>query len=162
MPYLEKHYRVFTDRARTAIAGLSMGGSQTLNISIPHLDRFAYVGVYSSGLIGEFPGAAGPGRGGRGDRGNAAVPPAAPTSTANGPSLESRNQTMLDNAALKKGLKLLWFSTGKDDGLITTTRATVDLLRKHGFSPVFEESTGAHTWINWRNYLNVFVPQLFQ
>ena len=31
MPYVEKHYRVLTDRANTAIAGLSMGGGQTLN-----------------------------------------------------------------------------------------------------------------------------------
>jgi enterochelin esterase-like enzyme len=152
MPYVEKHYRVFTDRAHTAIAGLSMGGSQSLNISIPHLDRFAYIGVYSSGLIGEFPGG----------RGAVAVPAAAPASTGSGPNWETRNQATLDNASLKKGLKLVWFSTGKDDGLITTTRATVDLLKKHGFSPVFEESTGAHTWINWRNYLNVFAPQLFQ
>jgi enterochelin esterase-like enzyme len=163
MPYVEKHYRVFTDRARTGIAGLSMGGSQTLNISIPHLDRFAYIGVYSSGLIGEFPGTTGPGgRGARGDGGATAVPPIAPSSISSGPNWETRNQPMLDSAALKKGLKLMWLSTGKDDGLITTTRATVDLLKKHGFSPVFEESTGAHTWINWRNYLNVFAPQLFQ
>jgi enterochelin esterase family protein len=49
-----------------------------------------------------------------------------------------------------------------DDGLIATTRATVDLLKKHGFEPVFKESPGAHTWINWRNYLNEFAPQLFQ
>ena len=45
---------------------------------------------------------------------------------------------------------------------ITTTQATVDLLKKHGFSPVFKETPGGHTWINWRNYLNEFVPQLFQ
>ena len=38
----------------------------------------------------------------------------------------------------------------------------MDLLKKHGFNPVFEESTGAHTWINWRSYLNVFAPQLFK
>jgi len=69
---------------------------------------------------------------------------------------------MLDNAGLKKGLKLVWFSTGKDDGLIGTTRSTVDMLKKHGFNVVFEESPGGHTWINWRNYLNVFAPQLFQ
>ena len=32
---VEKHYRVLTDRANTAIAGLSMGGGQTLNIAMP-------------------------------------------------------------------------------------------------------------------------------
>lgn len=75
---------------------------------------------------------------------------------------ESANAKMLDNPSLKKGVKLLWFATGKEDGLITTTQATVDLLKKHGFTPVFKESPGGHTWINWRNYLNEFVPQLFQ
>lgn len=68
----------------------------------------------------------------------------------------------LDNAATRKGLKLFWFSTGKDDGLITTTTATVDMFKKHGFAPVFLESPGAHTWLNWRNYLIEFTPQLFQ
>ena len=55
MPYIEKHYRVLTDRANTAIAGLSMGGGHTLNVAIPRLERFAYIGVYSSGLLGAFP-----------------------------------------------------------------------------------------------------------
>jgi enterochelin esterase-like enzyme len=146
MPLVEKRYRVMTDRAHTAIAGLSMGGSQTLNIAIPNLQRFAYIGVYSSGLIGEA--------GGRGAASAAATP--------NPNSWENRNLAMLDNAGLKKGLKLVWFSTGKDDGLIGTTRSTVEMLKKHGFSVVFEESPGGHTWINWRNYLNAFAPQLFQ
>ena len=156
MPLVEKRYRVMTDRAHTAIAGLSMGGSQTLNIAIPNLQRFAYVGVYSSGLIGEVGGA-----GGRGGRGAAPAPDPAPA-VPNPNSWENRNLATLDNAALKKGLKLVWFSTGKDDGLITTTRDTVDMLKKHGFNVVFEESPGGHTWINWRNYLNIFAPQLFQ
>ena len=68
----------------------------------------------------------------------------------------------LDNAGARKSLKLVWFSTGIDDGLISTTRSTVEMLKKHGFTPVFKESPGAHTWINWRNYLNEFAPQLFQ
>ena len=59
-------------------------------------------------------------------------------------------------------LTLVWFATGVDDGLITTTRASVEMLKKHGFTPVFKETPGAHTWINWRNYLNEFAPQLFQ
>jgi len=69
---------------------------------------------------------------------------------------------MLDNAGLKKGTRLIWFSTGVDDGLIANSRNSVDLLKKHGFNPVFKESPGAHTWINWRNYLNEFAPQLFR
>ena len=145
MPYAESHYRVHADRLRRAIAGLSMGGGQTLNIAIPHLDKFAYIGVYSSGIFGIVPSGRGP------------APEAVP-----GPTWEQQHLAELDNAAARKGLKLLWFSTGVDDGLITTTRATVDLLKKHGFEPVYKESPGAHTWINWRNYLNEFAPQLFQ
>jgi enterochelin esterase family protein len=161
MPYIEKHYRVMTDRAHTAIAGLSMGGSQTLNIGIPNLGRFAYIGVFSSGLFGEFPA---PPRGGRG-RGAAAAPPTTPEAppAPNPNSWENRNLAMLDNSSLKKGLKLLWFDIGKDDNVIgTTAPLTVELLKKHGFNPVFEHSEGGHTWINWRNYLNIFAPQLFQ
>jgi enterochelin esterase family protein len=69
---------------------------------------------------------------------------------------------MLDNASLKPGLKLLWFGTGSDDGLIPTSKATVAMLQEHGFKPVFHESAGGHTWLNWRDYLNIFAPQLFQ
>lgn len=145
MPFVEKHYRVRTDRQSRAIAGLSMGGSQTLNIAIPNLDRFSYMGVFSSGLLGSF--------GGR--RGGATNAPA-------GPTWEEQHKAVLDNAKLKKGLKLVWFATGKDDFLIATSRGTVEMLKKHGFNPVFNETSGAHTWINWRNYLIEFAPQLFQ
>jgi|ERR1043166_1586310 enterochelin esterase family protein len=143
MPYVEKHYRVYQDRSHRAIAGLSMGGSQTLNIAIPHLDQFAYTGVFSSGLFGDF-----------GRRGTNAAP--------TGPSFEERNREMLDNPKLKKGLKLVWFSTGKDDFVLESTKGTVGMLKKHGFEPVYIESSGGHTWINWRNYLNEFAPQLFR
>lgn len=74
---------------------------------------------------------------------------------------EEQNKATLDNPALKKDLKLFWFSTGKDDGLIATSKATVELFKKHGFNATFEESPGAHTWINWRNYLDEFAPKLF-
>ena len=152
MPYVEKNYRVLTDRASTAIAGLSMGGMQTLEVAIPRLERFAYIGVYSSGLIGAFPNA---GRGGG--------TPAAATTAPSGPiDWEKTHAGKLDDANLKKGLRLLWFGTGKDDFLLSTTNATVDLFKRHGFQPVFVESPGGHTWINWRNYLSEFAPQLFR
>jgi enterochelin esterase family protein len=145
MPYVEQNYRVYKDRQHRAIAGLSMGGSQTLNIAIPNLEKFSYVGVYSSGLIGAFGGRGGP---------SASAP--------SGPTWEERHLAALDDAKAKKGLALLWFSTGKDDFLLNTTTSTVEMLKKHGFNPVYHESSGGHTWINWRNYLNEFAPQLFR
>ena len=75
---------------------------------------------------------------------------------------EQTNAAKLDDANLKKGLRLFWFATGKDDGLITTTKATVELFEKHGFKPIFKETPGAHTWLNWRAYLTEFAPLLFQ
>ena len=147
MPYVEKNYRVLTDRQSRAIAGLSMGGNQTLNIAIPHLDKFAYIGVFSSGII---------------SAGRGAAPSADTASAPFAEAWEKQHLAALDNAANKRGLNLMWFGTGKEDFLIATTRSTVELLKKHGFKPVFVESEGAHTWLNWRDYLSTFAPQLFQ
>jgi enterochelin esterase-like enzyme len=36
------------------------------------------------------------------------------------------------------------------------------MLNKHGFNASFRDSAGAHTWLNWRDYLVAFTPQLFQ
>ena len=149
MPYVETHYRTINDRAHRAMAGLSMGGMQTLNVAIPHLDKFAYVGVFSSGLIGAFGGTR-PG----------ANPQATPPD--HGAAWSTANAATLDNPSLRKGLKLFWIGIGKDDFLLETSRGTVELLKKHGFAPEVVESEGGHTWTNWRNYLNEFAPKLFQ
>jgi enterochelin esterase family protein len=141
LPYIESHYRVLPDRAHRAIAGLSMGGAHTLNIAIPNLSQFGYIGVYSSGVLGIVP------------RPNMPTP--------QGPSWEERNKAALSDAKARQGLKLLWFRTGKDDFLLETTRATVELFRKYGFQVDYEETAGAHTWIVWRNYLHEFAPRLF-
>jgi enterochelin esterase family protein len=146
MPYVERHYRTLTDRSHRAIAGLSMGGSQTLDIAFRHLARFAYIGVYSSGAtLG----------GGRGAASGA-------TSAPPPPDWETVHRADLDNASLKKGTKLIWLATGVDDRLIANTRTTVELLKKHGFQPEFKETPGAHTWLVWRDYLREFAPRLFR
>lgn len=142
MPCVEKRYRVYTDRKHRAIAGLSMGGAQTLNISFAHLDKFAYVGVYSSGVF-----SLGPNRN---------------TNAPAGPTWEETNKAGLADPKLKKGLKLVWFATGKEDFLLKVSQATVEMLRKHGFTVTYKETEGAHTWTNWREYLQEFAPQLFQ
>jgi enterochelin esterase family protein len=142
MPQMEQRYRVYTDRPHRAIAGLSMGGAQTLNIGFAHPDKFSAMGVYSSGIFGIV----GVGR----------------SSQPSGATFEQRNKAVLDDASFKTGLKLFWFATGRDDRLVETTRATVEMFRKHGFTPVYKETDGGHTWDNWREYLNEFAPQLFK
>jgi enterochelin esterase family protein len=133
-PYVETNYRARTSRDATAIAGLSMGGAQTLDIAFGNLAAYAYVGVYSSGVFG------------------------IEQSTA----WEDKYRASLGDAALKRGLKLVWFATGEDDFLLGTTKATVAMLEKHGFDVTYEESAGGHTWINWREYLHEFAPLLFR
>ncbi|MEI6945648.1 alpha/beta hydrolase-fold protein [Paraflavisolibacter sp. H34] len=48
VPFIEKAYPVLADREHRAIAGLSMGGGQSLNFGLGNLDRFAWVGGFSS------------------------------------------------------------------------------------------------------------------
>ena len=141
MPLVESRYRIQADREHRALAGLSMGGAQTLDVAISNLDQFAYVGVFSSGVFG----ISGGGR-----------------QSPDQPSWEVRHVEALDNAELKQGLRLVWFATGRDDFLLETSRATVEMLKKHDFEVVYRETPGGHTWVNWREYLRKFSPQLFR
>lgn len=140
-PYVETHYRIKTDRKSRAIAGLSMGGAQTLDIAFSNLQDYGYIGVYSSGIFGITRDA---------PRGNS------------GPSWEESHKDVLSKDEFKGGLKLFWFATGKDDFLIGTSKATVEMFEKHGFDVIFKETDGGHVWKNWREYLNEFAPKLFQ
>src|SRR5262249_18843992 len=116
-----------------AIAGLSMGGAQSLNLAVGRPKEFGYVGVFSSGVV----------------FGKVA-------------DWEKDHKDALDDAAARDGLKLLWFATGSEDFLIRQSKETVDLFKKHGCNPVFKETGGGHTWINWQKYLGEFAPQLFR
>lgn len=138
-PYIEKHYRVRDGRANRAIAGLSMGGAQTLEIAARHPREYGYVGVFSSGVFGIN----------------------APRGAA-GPPWAERHKAALGDAEAKKGLKLVWFATGKDDFLIDTSRETVKMLRGVGFDVTFQETEGGHTWLKWRDYLGEYAPLLFR
>jgi enterochelin esterase family protein len=132
-PYVESHYRVLTDRPSRAIAGLSMGGGQSLSISLANLQDYAYIGVFSAAIF-----------------------------QRNLPDWEQQHAAELDNLQARDGLKLVWFRTGSADFLLPRTKDTVAMLTRHGLTANFKETPGGHTWINWRNYLNEFVPQLFR
>jgi enterochelin esterase-like enzyme len=140
-PFVEQRYRVSNARQDRAIAGLSMGGAQTLNIAFAHLGDYGYIGVFSSGIFGI-------------DRGG---PDGGP-----GEAWSAQYRGSLENAELRKGLRLVWFATGSDDFLLATSRGTVDALRKFGLEVSFKETEGGHTWLNWRDYLHEFAQQLFR
>jgi len=48
VPYIDSRYSTVADRDHRALAGLSMGGGQALNIGLVHPETFAYVGGFSS------------------------------------------------------------------------------------------------------------------
>jgi enterochelin esterase family protein len=135
MPLVEKNYRVLANRENTAIAGLSMGAGQTLFIAPTHLDKFAYIGVWSGGVN----------------------PPATDD-------FLKRNAQFFENPEkTNKMVKLLWVAAGSHDTLAGPgTKHLAEILDSHGIKHEYHESEGGHTWINWRHYLNDYAQLLFR
>jgi enterochelin esterase-like enzyme len=131
MPYVEQHYRTIANRESRAIAGLSMGGGQTLRVAPSNIDKFAYIGVFSAGMRSEAP---------------------------------ADFQAFLSNAdATNKLVKLFWIGVGEKDQLTNASAKNLaEILHSHGIKNEFHESPGAHTWINWRQYLDSFAQLLFR
>ena len=138
-PLVEQRYRTSAKREHRAIAGLSMGGAHTLDIAFSNLADYSYVGVFSSGVFGIERGADGPGA-----------------------AWEAKHKKDLEDVELRKGLRLVWFATGKDDFLVATTKGTVETLKKKGLEVTYKETEGGHTWLNWRDYLQEFGQKVFQ
>jgi enterochelin esterase-like enzyme len=131
IPYIEAHYRTFTDCERRAIVGLSMGGGQALNIGLNNLDLFSHVAGFSSGL------------------GNAANFPKTYASLTGQPETANRK------------IRLLWVGCGNEDSLFAASKAFSEFLTKHNIKHTFRESGGAHTWMVWRRYMHEIAPLLF-
>ena len=133
IPYVETHYPVKADREHRALAGLSMGGLQTLDIGLTHLDTFASLGVFSSGW---FP-----------DRRE---------------KFEKDQQALLKDPETNKKLKLFWIANGKPDIAYKNNQAMLEMFDKYKLRYVYNEGKGGHTWDSWKNHLFVFAPLLFR
>jgi enterochelin esterase family protein len=135
IPFVEKHYRALTDTDHRAIAGLSMGGMHTQNITNWNPGKFAYIGVMSMGIMNN-------------PRWNT------------GYNAEEHKKQI---AALKgSGLKLYWIGCGKEDFLFESVTNLRKFYDENGFEFTYRESTGGHTWTNWRIYLGELAPLLFK
>jgi enterochelin esterase family protein len=133
IPQVEKRFRVLEGPEHRALAGLSMGGGQTLAAIASHPDRFSYVGVWSAGIFGDAA------------------------------EWEKRNASFLDSAdKVNKAVRRFEITIGDKDFLLASSKNLDELLKKHGIKHELRLTSGGHTWINWRHYLNEFAPQLFQ
>lgn len=135
IPFVEQNYRVKTDAASRALAGLSMGGLQTLHAGIHNTDIFAYLGVFSSGWW------------------------------ANQPALtDPQYSYMKSNASqINKNLKQFWISQGgKEDIAWKNCQAMMAKFDEMQVKYTYSEYPGGHTWPVWRNNLYNFAQLLFK
>jgi enterochelin esterase-like enzyme len=135
IPFVEKNYRVKTDANSRALAGLSMGGLQTLYAGIKNTQQFAYLGVFSSGWF------------------------------ANNPAISNpQYEFMKKNAAqINSNLKSLWVSMGgKEDIAYNNCKIMLAKFDELGVKYTYSEYPGGHTWPVWRNNLYNFAQLLFR
>jgi enterochelin esterase-like enzyme len=135
IPFVEKNYRAETGAASRALAGLSMGGLQTLYAGVKNTDLFSYLGVFSSGWW------------------------------ANQPALtDPQYAFMKDNAAtINKNLKSFWIAMGgKEDIAYSNCKIMLQNFDEMGIKYAYSEYPGGHTWPVWRNNLYNFAQVLFK
>jgi enterochelin esterase-like enzyme len=131
LPFVEKNYRVRTDREGRAIAGFSGGGGTSLYIGLGNPDLFAYVCGYAPGMrADEF------------DRNNA-VP-------------------FTDPELTNSRLKLFWLGCGKEDGLYGVLQEYLKVLDEKKIKYQTFITTGGHTWMNCKKFLNETAQLLFK
>lgn len=133
IPMIDSTYRTIPDRNHRAMAGLSLGGTQTMEITQEHLDDFAYIGVFSAPF--GFPDIPGGFHGLLGD----------PTAFAS-----------------QVNVFFISYGTAGDLAA-RGTQAFHQALEKAGIKHVYYPSPGtAHEWLTWRRSLHEFAPLLFQ
>ena len=135
IPFVENNFRTETGANNRALAGLSMGGLQTLYAGIQNTNLFAYLGVFSSGWW------------------------------ANQPALADPQYAFMKehSAEINSNLKSLWISEGgKEDIAYANGKIMLGRFDEMGVKYVYSEYPGGHTWPVWRNNLFNFAQVLFK
>jgi enterochelin esterase-like enzyme len=135
IPLVEKNYRAESDSKNRALAGLSMGGLQTLYAGIKNNQMFSYLGVFSSGWF------------------------------ANQPALSDPQYAFMKNNAsmINNNLKLFWIAMGgKEDIAYDNCKVMLAKFDEMNIQYSYSEYPGGHTWPVWRNNLFNFAQRLFK
>ena len=138
IPFIDSTFRTIADRDHRAMAGLSMGGFQTFQITLNRLDLFSHIGGFS-------------GAGG-----------------LNGRALDPKtdfNGAFADPKAFARKVRLLWLGVGtaEPERMREGIRNFHKALTDAGIEHVYYESPGTdHEWQTWRRNLHDFAPRLFR
>jgi len=136
IPFVEQNYRVKTDANSRALAGLSMGGIQTLYTGVKNTDLFSYLGVFSSGWI-------------------------QPMQKDIADSQYAFMENNLDK--INSNLKLFWISQGgKEDIAWKNCQTMILKFDEMKIKYAYSEYPGGHSWPVWRNNLYNFAQLLFK
>ena len=136
IPFVEQNYRIITDANSRALAGLSMGGIQTLYTGVKNTDQFSYLGVFSSGWIQPMQ-----------------------------KEIADSQYEFMKNSTEKinQNLKLFWISQGgKEDIAWKNCQSMLAKFDEMKIKYVYSEYPGGHSWPVWRNNLFNFAQLLFK
>lgn len=133
IPFVEKTFRVKTDRDHRAMAGLSWGGHQTFQITLTHLDQFAHIGAFSGAIL-----------------------------MASGQNIRDVYGGVFSDAdKFNKQVHTLFLGQGTEEGMGCDRMS--QSLKEAGINHVYYASPGTHhEWLTWRRCLNEFLPLLFK
>lgn len=136
IPFVEKNYRAEVDSKYRALAGLSMGGIQTLYVGVNNTQLFSYLGVFSSGWIQQMQSAI----------------------------ADAQYEFMKKNTALINGnLRQFWIAMGgKEDIAYNNCQLMLTKFDEMKIKYTYSEYPGGHTWPVWRNNLYNFAQLLFK
>lgn len=167
--YTEEHYRTRHSREARAIAGLSLGGLQTIYISANNPDTFGYVGLFSAQTTNLL----------------------TSTRASTIKNLRNKIQNLVDKTGLQLDILtggkadkfshvqiyedfelklaaqflanpfLYYIAVGEEDFVLKLNNDFRKKLDEKGYPYVYHPTDGAHTWENWRKYLIDFLPRLF-
>ena len=132
IPLVEKRYRVLPGKENRAIAGLSMGGGQAFMIGLRNLDKFAWIGEFSSGLLAD--------------------------AATDFPSYGIQ----LDADAVNGSLELLWVSCGTLDDRWEGHLELCRRLDRAGIVYQSHDAAYGHQWQFWREQLRDFAAAIFK
>ncbi len=134
IPLVDASYRTSADRDHRAMAGLSMGGMQTLQIAPNHLETFSHIGSFSGPPLEGFDAS------------------------------RSYGGAFKDPAAFNGKVHLLWLGCGSgEERFARSVHAMHAALEQAGVKHVTFDSPGtAHEWQTWRRCLHDFAPRLFR